>query len=69
MLLGARKGPLGPWFKKIVFWGANEALIVRWNIKSVDCHVPTIVLNPIWVTEALSRPQKGPNIVLNGKFS
>ena len=26
------------------------------------------ILNPIWVTEALNRPLKGPNIVLNGKF-
>ena len=26
-------------------------------------------LNPIWVTEALNRPQKGPNMELNSKFS
>ena len=26
------------------------------------------LLNPIWVTEELIRPQKGPNIVLNGEF-
>ena len=27
------------------------------------------LLNSIWVTEALNRSQKGPNMVLNGKFS
>ena len=26
------------------------------------------LLNPIWVTEALNRPQKGLDIELNGKF-
>ena len=39
--------------------GANKARIVRWE------HL----LNPILVTEALNRPQKGPNRVLNGKLS
>ena len=35
----------------------------------MDPHIPTVVLNPIWVTDALSRPQKVTNVVRNGKFS
>ena len=27
------------------------------------------LLNPLWVTEALNMHQKGPKMVLNGKFS
>ena len=37
--------------------------------KSVRDIVKYDLQNPMWVTEALNRPQKCPNIVLNGKFS
>ena len=28
-----------------------------------------LLLKPLWVTEALNRPQKDPNMILNGKLS
>ena len=50
------------WPKLIAFWPDG-----RWKMW-VDRHIPTIVLrhimNHIWVTEALNRPQKRSNMVL-----
>ena len=44
--------------KNSALQGANEALIVKWK------HL----LDHLWVTEALNRPQKHPKMMLYGKL-